>query len=109
MTKQAGWASPRLVLVAFLCFAQCPAVNAKNIHVFHTDGLAPTNIGSKGNFEKQESFTAAVYSHRTIPPVGPDKPNWEYAKSIINENLDVYEEQIAIAAEEVVCTYNCFR
>ena len=63
---------------------------------------------SRGHVDKhskitQLQFKAAVYEH--VPVVfhggGLVKPSLEEAKDVIKSNLDIYEEQMIIAAEQV--------
>ena len=63
--------------------------------------LVPMATEKKPNTSGATHFIAAVYNHRTIMPDGPDKADWDYAKSIIAQNLDIYEEQISDAAKQV--------
>ena len=79
-TKQkTNWPDMLLCFLVLTCF-------------IHVALLAP---------HRDTHFIAAVFEHRTIAPSGPNKPNWDYAKAIIAQNLDVYEEQLKEAANQV--------
>ena len=45
-------------------------------------------------------YVAAVYEHFTRTALRPNV-SYEFALKIMNENLDVYEKQIAIASNKV--------
>ena len=54
-------------------------------------------------------YVAAVYEHFTRTALRPNV-TYEWALKIMNENLDVYEKQIAVASKEVSICYKslCF-
>lgn len=67
------------------------------LHTVHTSGDSVI----KGDTNVSPTFTAAVYAHRPVIPNPLVTPTFEYAKSIIQENLDIYEKQARIASEQV--------